>query len=119
MEGYTTEEAEVQARALFDAANSSPVRALRYELRVRAREWERAVRDALYAAKSELEHAIVTVGSVCPGMRVLATRDIEDAWVPVVRLMTRDGQQTLHVDVEGRAEYINFHSASSPVVVKS
>lgn len=119
MEGYTIEEAEAQASVLLDAAMTSPVRALRYELRVRGKEWERAVRDARDAEKAEEPYAIVTVGSVCPGMRVLAPRQCEDTWVPVVRLMTRDGQQSLHVDVEGRAEYLNYAGPSSPIVVKA
>lgn len=119
MEGYTTEEAEQQRTLLMEAAAASPVRALRYELRMRGKEWDRAVRDARDAEKAEEPHAIVTVGSVCPGMRVLAPRQCEDTWVPVIRLMTRDGQQTLHVDVEGRAEFLNFAGPSSPIVVKS
>lgn len=107
-------DARGQANVLHRAAGGSSVRQLRYELRRRAREWERAASDL---AESDGEGAIELVGSVTAGMAVFDPTSAGN-WQPVVRQLTRDGQFTLHYEVDGRPLYRNFWSASSPTVVQ-
>lgn len=110
------EEADQQAAALLGAAEASPVRQFRYELRRRGQEWKRA---ALDLAMVEDDGAIELAGSVLPGMRVLLGSE-EGDWAPVVRQLERAGQFSLHLqDSNGRDRYLNFHGASSPVVVRA
>lgn len=105
--------AREQARALLVAADGSPLRQYRYELRRRGIEWKRAA-DLLGEA-DEGDAAIELAGSVTPGMKVPCS----EGWGSVIRQLTRDGQLTLHVeDAMGRPLYLNYVGPSSPVVVK-
>lgn len=104
-----------QAEALLTAAEASPVRQFRYELRRRGVEWQRAAR--LLEGADIDEAAIELAGSVTPGMKVPVGRG--DEWGSVVRQLTRDGQLSLHVeDPMGRPIYLNYVGPSSPVVVR-
>jgi hypothetical protein len=118
------EAAEEQGRILHKAADASPLRQVRSELRRRADEW--------FAALSLCEEAgddyeIELAGSVAPGDRVVALvatpysdgKDRES--VPVLRVLHRDGQTSLHLaaNSNGREVYLNFAGPSSPVVVRS
>ena len=110
-----------QAEALLTAAEASPIRQFRYELRRRGREWEQAAKTLELALPgNETQPVIELAGSVCPGMRVLIEGRDEDDWAPVIRQLTQQGQFTIHVQAaDGRDRYLNFAGPSSPVVVRS
>lgn len=116
-------DAEDQAKVLAQAAVGSPCRQVSYELRRRAREWKRAVDDLL--TMGEDDYVIELMGSVTSGMLAvvpvaLPYGDKEHKGCPVVRVLIRDGQCSLHVvpDETGRDVYVNCCSTASPVVVR-
>lgn len=105
------------AKLLGDVAVDSPVRQARYEFAKRAREWNRAAKDAQDVGD---EGVIEFVGSVGLGMSVFFPTDASN-WAQVVRVMERNGQTTLHLEhpYSGQAVYQNFCGPTSPVVVKA
>ncbi len=116
-EGLTVAQAEKQGDALRMAARKSPVRQLRYMLNRLAREWECAAGEM---RGSEDEVTIELVGSLSMGMRVPCSNKNGAPDIGVlVRVMTRDGQTSLHLEPEGSPMpvYLNFSLPSSPVVV--
>lgn len=115
--GLTVAQAEKQGDALRRAARSSPIRQLRYMLNRLAREWEHAAAEMM---GSEDEVTIELVGSLSMGMRVPCSNKNGAPDIGVlVRVMTRDGQTSLHLEPEGSPMpvYLNFALPSSPVVV--
>lgn len=120
MIGY--EEATQQAKALLAAAEASPVRQFRYEMRRRGKEWERAARDLELASAGGEDAVIELAGGVVAGMFVPTGDDEERGglWFPVLRSFESRGQWSIHwQDWLGKDRYINFFAASSPVVVKA
>lgn len=115
-EGLNAAQATKQAQALRRAARSSPVRQLRFMLHRLAREWEFAAAEV----EGEDELTIELVGSLSMGMRVPCSNKngMPDIGV-LVRVMTRDGQTSLHLEPEGSPMpvYLNFSLPSSPVAV--
>ena len=112
-------EARKQGELLVAAAQESTVHQLRYELRVRGQEWLRAADDLDKLSDDDGDGTIVVVGAVCSGMRVLHLSRPDETWLFVVRKMERNGQLTLHLDVQGRPLYVNFLTETSPCVVKA
>lgn len=119
---FTLEAAEMQEKALAQAALDSPVRQVRSEMARRAKEWRDAV--ALLADVDEDDFEIDLAGAVAPGDRVLVlvrkTWDDQDQEaVGVLRVLNRDGQTSLHLaaNSNGREVYVNFAGPASPVVV--
>lgn len=116
-EGLNAAQATKQGEALRRAARSSPVRQYRFMLHRLAREWEHAAAE-LEGEEDEL--TIELVGSMSMGMRVPCSnkRGAPDIGV-LVRVMTRDGQISLHLEPENdpMPVYLNFSLPSSPVAV--
>lgn len=110
------DEARAQADALEVAAKGSVVRQYRYELRARAGEWQRAVRELEDVAD---EACIELVGAVGAGMAVYEPTT-QGGWCRHVRTMTRDGQVSFHLEDpdDPRPVYRNYFASSSPAVVK-
>lgn len=111
--------ARKQGEAMLAAAEASPVRQFRYELRRRGKEWARAAEE--FGLVEGDCAAIELVGSVCPGMFVLDTSsDYGDHWRPVIRCFESRGQWSIHYQgADGRDRYDNFYGATSPTVVKA
>lgn len=114
--------AEAQERVLRDAAAASPLRQVRVELLRRASEWDKA--RGLCKDGGE-DYEIDLVGAIAPGDRVLVVMpsfagEIEDEAAPVLRILHRDGQSTIHCtpNSTGRDLYLNYAGPSSPVVVR-
>lgn len=115
-EGLNGAQATKQAEALRRAARQSPVRQLRFMLHRLAREWEFAAAEV----EGEDELTIELVGSLSMGMRVPCSNKNGAPDIGVlVRVMTRDGQTSLHLEPEGSPMpvYLNFSLPSSPVAV--
>lgn len=119
------EHAKAQEDAYRSAAVASPLRQARAELNRRADEWRRAIDLRLMAGEDEYD--IDLAGAVVPGDRVLAmvvqpwSEDREQEAVPVLRVLHRDGQTSIHcvVGSTGRDLYLNYAGPLSPVVVAS
>lgn len=115
--GINAAQAEKQAQALREASRRSPVRQLRFMLAKLAREWEYAAGE-LEGAGEEL--SIELVGSLSMGMRVPCSNKngAPDTGV-VVRVMSRDGQTSIHLEPEGSPMpvYLNYAGPTSPVAV--
>lgn len=115
--GLTGAQATKQGEALRRASRQSPVRQYRFMLNRLAREWEHAAAE-LEGEEDEL--TIELVGSMAMGMRVPCSnkRGAPDIGV-LVRVMTRDGQISLHLEPENdpMPVYLNFSLPSSPVAV--
>ena len=115
--GINAAQAEKQAQALREASRRSPVRQLRFMLAKLAREWEYAAGE-LEGASDEL--SIELVGSLSMGMRVPCSNKngAPDTGV-VVRVMSRDGQTSIHLEPEGSPMpvYLNYAGPTSPVAV--
>jgi len=117
MPGYTAIDAGQMADVLNQAAEASCVAAIKYELSRRSREWADTA-EGLGDVGDRGEVSLL--GAVMPGMYVYyPTARSDDPWLYVVRTMNQWGQHTLHLDDRGSPVYINLHSASSPLVVKS
>lgn len=115
-EGLNGAQATKQAEALRRAARQSPVRQLRFMLHRLAREWEFAAAEV----EGEDELTIELVGSLSMGMRVPCSNKNGAPDIGVlVRVMTRDGQTSLHLEPENSPMpvYLNFSLPSSPVAV--
>lgn len=116
-EGISVEQANKQAATLRKAGRASPIRQLRYLFHRLAREWEVA---ATSCEGMEEDYTIELVGSLSPGMRVpCRNKRGHDDVGTMIRLMTRDGQTSLHLapDDDNADVYLNFAGPSSPVVV--
>lgn len=119
----TADIADAQVAAFRAAADASPLRQVRSELRRRADEWAKAI-SLLDDAGEDYE--IDLAGAIAPGDRVLAlvptpwSDDPEREAVPVLRVLHRDGQTSLHLAASstGREVYVNHAGPSSPVVVR-
>lgn len=115
--GISAAQATKQAQALREASRRSPVRQLRFMLGKLAREWEYAAGE-LEGAGEEL--SIELVGSLSMGMRVPCSNKngAPDTGV-VVRVMSRDGQTSIHLEPEGSPMpvYLNYAGPTSPVAV--
>lgn len=117
VEGITVAQATKQAATLRKAARACPVRQLRYLLHRLAREWEVA---AGTCEGEEEDLTIELVGSLSPGMRMpCRNKRGNDDVGTVIRLMTRDGQTSIHVapDDDNADVYLNFAGSYSPAVV--
>lgn len=117
VEGITVAQANKQAQALRSAGRGSPVRQLRYLMNRLAREWEVA---AGTCEGAEEDYTIELVGSLSPGMRMpCRNKRGNDDVGTVIRLMTRDGQTSIHVapDDDNADVYLNFAVSYSPAVV--
>lgn len=109
-------DAATQAAVLAAAADSSPDLYLRTLLTKVAREWIRVANDLTDLAEEGTTAVAVAVAVVAPGAAVYRPgRNTQ--WSSAVRVMTRDGQVSLHIEAEGRPEYINLTLPGSPVVV--
>jgi hypothetical protein len=113
----------VQAAAFELAAEVSPLRQVRAEMRRRAKEWRDAIDLAADAGDDAYE--IDLAGSIVPGDRVVAyvqvpwSQDLEREALPVLRVLHRDGQSSIHVtSPHGRDLYLNYAGPPSPVVVQ-
>lgn len=119
-----SEHAADQAEALEKAADASPIRQVRSDLKRRAKEWRDAL-DLLDAVGEE-DYEIDVAGGIAPGDRVVAlvatpySEDRERESVGVLRVLHRDGQTSLHLaaNSNGREVYVNYAGPSSPVVVQ-
>lgn len=115
----TVDDALAQADALKAAAEASPVRQFRYELRRRAKEWSRAANNAKTV---EGEGVIELAGSLSNGMGVLYEHELGN-WAPLIRTLQNGGQFSLHLeDPMGQQRagvYQNLFGPASPVVVKA
>lgn len=113
-------EADATAMALADAADGTPVRPIRYELRKRAREYQHVARllEPTADGEEQKEAVIELVGNVGAGMEVLMSGGV---YWSVVRVMRRDGQVSLHLEHEDEPmpRYINLYGPTSPVVVRA
>lgn len=118
-EGFSYEQATKAAEALRRAARGCPVRQIRYMLNRMAREWEHAAAGV----EGEDELTIECLGSVSPGMQVPVNREFRGDSITergtVIRMMTRDGQTSLHIESpsDPKPIYENYSSPGSPVVV--
>lgn len=116
---FTIEDAETQRAAFEAAAETMVVRGDRYTLRRRAREWKRAARDL---EDADGQDAVIDLaGTVTPGMRVWCPTPEGDDWLPVERVLARDGV-TLHLrrdDPYKKDPYLAMAGTTSPVVVRS
>lgn len=109
-------DAATQAAVLAAAADSSPDLYLRTLLTKVAREWIRVANDLTDLAEEGTTAVAVAVAVVAPGAAVYRPgRNTQ--WSSAVRVMTRDGQVSLHIEAEGRPEYLNLTLPGSPVVV--
>lgn len=118
-EGFSFEQATKAGEALRRAARGCPVRQIRYMLNRMAREWEHAAAGV----DGEDELTIECLGSISPGMQVPVSREYRGDETTergtVIRMMTRDGQTSLHIEVSSDPKpiYENYASPGSPVVV--
>ena len=109
-------DAATQAAVLATAADLSPDLYLRTLLTKVAREWIRVANDLTDLAEEGTTAVAVAVAVVAPGAAVYRPgRNTQ--WSSAVRVMTRDGQVSLHIEAEGRPEYLNLTLPGSPVVV--
>lgn len=109
-------DAATQAAVLAAAADLSPDLYLRTLLTKVAREWIRVANDLTDLAEEGTTAVAVAVAVVAPGAAVYRPgRNTQ--WSSAVRVMTRDGQVSLHIEAEGRPEYLNLTLPGSPVVV--
>ena len=116
--------AKQQEDAFLAAAEASPLRQVRAEMRRRAQEWRSAI--ALRLEGGEDDYDIDLAGAVVPGDHVLAL--VQQPWsdgpegeaIPVLRVLHRDGQTSIHCTIgsTGRETYLNFAGPLSPVVVR-
>lgn len=110
-----------QAQVLATAAVDSPALYPRTLLARLAREWARAAIDAVEALEEDEDAGpvIIPAAAVAPGALVWHPTGGESTCT-LVRVMTRDGQVSLHLeDAGGRPVYVNLTVAGSPVVVLS
>lgn len=109
--------AATQAVALAAAADASPDQFVATLLARLAVEWIRATDDLIDCAIESQPALIVPAAAVAPGARVFRPAAGE-AFCTSIRVMTRDGQVSLHLeDRTGRPVYVNLTVAGSPVVV--
>ena len=109
-------DAATQAAVLATAADLSPDLYLRTLLTKVAREWIRVANDLTDLAEEGTTAVAVAVAVVALGDAVYRPgRNTQ--WSSAVRVMTRDGQVSLHIEAEGRPEYLNLTLPGSPVVV--
>jgi hypothetical protein len=111
------DDAAVTAKALGEAAASVAVRQLRYELRARATEWDRAVTTYMELRGDGEDAVIELVGAVGRGMLVNHDRW---GWCRVMRKLERGSDISLHMDSPDTPAgwYLNFMDPTSPCVVK-
>lgn len=112
-----------QAAAFELAAEVSPLRQVRAEMRRRAKEWRDAIDLAAEAGDDVYE--IDLAGAIVPGDRVVSyvqvpwSQEPERESLPVLRVLHRDGQSSIHVASPfGRDLYLNYAGPPSPVVVE-
>lgn len=109
--------AAAQALALAAAADASPDHYTSTLLGRLAVEWIRVTDDLVDCANEAQAAVVAPAGAIAPGARVFHPTAGE-SFCSLVRVMTRDGQVSLHLeDASGRAVYANLTLPGSPVAV--
>lgn len=116
--------AKEQEDAFAAAAKASPLRQVRAEMTRRAQEWRTAIQMRLDGGEDDYD--IDLAGGIVPGDFLLAyvavpwSEERESEAVPVLRVLHRDGQTSIHCTVgsTGRDLYLNYAGPTSPVVVR-
>lgn len=109
--------ATIQAQVLWDAAAVSPNHFVRTLVKRLAVEWKHVAEQLVELADVGEPAMVGAAGALAAGTQVRYQSNTSD-WAPLVRVMTRDGQVSLHVSDEGRDRYVNLTTLGSPVVVR-